>query len=79
MGPLIESRAIAGEAPQSIDLLDQILADLAVCVAGLADGLPDGTQVISGPMLARLRLEDVRRRLAGGEPRGTGNADALLF
>jgi hypothetical protein len=61
----IDAGMLGGEAPQAIDLLDQILADLATCVAGLADGLPADTMLVSGPVLARLRLDDLRRRLTG--------------
>lgn len=63
----IDEGMFGGEAPQAIDLLDQILADLATCVAGLADGLPAGTMLASGPVLARLRLDDLRRRLTGSD------------
>ncbi len=80
LAPLIEQRMVGGMAPQAIDLLDQVLADLATCVAGLARGLPEGTTLAPGPVLALLRLDDVRRRLMGGGLAiGTPETSSALF
>ncbi len=65
LAPMIKSGSIDRTAPQAIDLLDQILADLVTCVAGLARRLPEETEIESGPVLDLLRLDDLRRRLAG--------------
>lgn len=76
----IEQGMLGGEAPQALDLLDQILADLATCVAGLANGLPSETMLAPGPVLARLRLDDLRRRLTGsGGSEDPPAARASLF
>jgi hypothetical protein len=80
IAPLIDNGTVGGAAPQAIDLLDQVLDDLATCVAGLANGLPLDTMLIPGPVLARLRLEDLRRRLTGdGNPGPRPESGALLF
>jgi hypothetical protein len=65
LAPMIESGSIDRTTPQAIDLLDQMLADLVTCVAGLARHLPEETEIAAGPVLALLRLDDLRRRLAG--------------
>ena len=71
----------APEALQKIDLLAQTLAELSICLAGLGKApipvpaSPDWAE----PALAALRLDDLRRRLAGqGAPQDPAR-DAVDF
>lgn len=52
-------------ALQDIDLLGQSLADLAICLTGIAAQLDGGVEVDVHRLLDPLRLDDLHRRLGG--------------
>jgi hypothetical protein len=79
LAPLIATGVIEGRAPQAIDLLDQTLGDLATLFAGLARALPEGTTLTFGPVLALLRLDDVRRRMSGDAGRADRPEDTVAL
>ena len=70
---LLQSEEVAADDPlhivemQSIDLLDQILADLMLCLQDLArsDSITTAHAIRLGAILRRTRLAGLRNRLAG--------------
>ncbi len=66
---------------QSIDLLDQTLADLILCLQELASAPPIGTALPLrvAHITRRLRLADLRERLVGRGTAGERSAEVVLF
>lgn len=66
---------------QDIDLLGQLLGDLALCLTASAQTRPlrAGGALEGGVVLANLRLHDLRERLSGGEAQEVAADQVELF
>ena len=81
---LVKSGNIAQDDPlhlaemQNIDLLDQTLADLAICLRDIASAPPIGTvqPLRMAHITRRMRLAELRDRL-GGRETSTERGDAI--
>lgn len=66
---------------QDIDLLEQVLGDLALCLSGLAaePQILGAAEISPLRILAATRLDDLRRRLTGRPDNGTSSQRIELF
>lgn len=66
---------------QDIDLLEQVLGDLALCLSGLAlePQIEAAAEISPLRLFAGFKLDDLRRRLTGRPDHGTSTQRIELF